>query len=71
MPKRKQFHVTGSRGEWGVTNSNKKFSTKQEAVKHGREEAKKHGNSQLLIHNIDWKISDEHTYGNDPYPPKG
>ncbi|MFC1716617.1 DUF2188 domain-containing protein [Candidatus Poribacteria bacterium] len=45
--------------------------TKEQAVSVGRNLARSQEPSQLLIHNVNGKISNEHTYKNDPHPPKG
>lgn len=46
------------------------FDTKQEAVQKGRE-ISQHQKTELVIHNMDGKISGSDSHGNDPYPPNG
>lgn len=46
------------------------FDTKDEAIRRGRELAKKE-EGQLFIHGLDGRIQQERTYHKDPYPPKG
>ena len=76
MSKRKQYHVTPRKdGNWQVKESGSERASsvhkkKSEAVDRGREIAKnQHG--QIVIHKSDGRIETEHTYGNDPSPPKG
>jgi hypothetical protein len=45
-------------------------TTKDEAVKRGRELAKA-GRTEHVIHNMDGTIAERNSYGNDPYPPAG
>ena len=76
MPKRNVYHVTRAENHWQVKKekaerASKTFDTKAEAVDYGRELAKDQAPGQLKIHNKDGKIQTEHTYGQDPYPPKG
>ena len=77
MAKRKVYHVTKrSDGEWqvkqeGASRASSVHGTKHEAVDQGRQTAKSAELGQLVIHKQDAKIQTEHTYGKDPYPPKG
>ena len=77
MTKRKIYHVTKNpSGGWdaqkeGGARASGHFDTKAEAVNRGKELAKSGGLGQIKIHGQDGKIQTEHTYGNDPYPPKG
>jgi len=74
---RQIYHVThGSEDGWkvkkeGASRASGVFDTKAEAVERGRELAKGAGEGQLKIHGKDGQIQTEHTYNNDPYPPKG
>lgn len=47
------------------------FDRKEQAVERGRELARSQELGQLFIRGIDGKIQTEHTYGKDPFPPKG
>lgn len=77
MAKRKTYHVTKNSGEgWDVKKeggqiSSGHFDTKDQAIDRGKELAKAGGHGQIKIHGQDGKIQTEHTYGKDPYPPKG
>lgn len=71
----KNVHVVPTGENWAVKKENsqrasKIVSTQKEAISIGKEQAKKAG-SELLIHGGNGKIRDKHSYGNDPYPPKG
>ncbi len=78
MPKRKKIHVVknSERGGWDIKNehasrASSNHDTKQEAVERAREIAKNQEPSQVIIHKENGRIQTEHTYGKDPYPPKG
>lgn len=77
MADRSTYHVTKNQnGGWGVKKEGTKrssgnFSTKREAVDRGKDLAKKAPLGQIKIHGQNGKIQTEHTYGKDPYPPKG
>lgn len=74
MTKRSKVHVVPNDGGWKVTKGGKTVSEhrkKEPAVDRGRDEAKESGKSQLIIHKKDGTIQTEHTYGDDPFPPKG
>ncbi|HGY91948.1 MAG TPA: DUF2188 domain-containing protein [Planctomycetes bacterium] len=77
MAKRKIYHVTQRPdGNWQVKTEGARralstHSTKAEAVDRGRSVAKSHPLGQLVIHKRDGRIQTEHTYGKDPFPPKG
>lgn len=77
MEKRQVYHVTKNQNAgWDVKKekgerSSGHYDTKEQAVDRGRGLAKSSGLGQLKIHIQDGKIQTEHTYGNDPYPPKG
>lgn len=73
---RKSNHVVPSKkdGGWAVkkagsVRASKKFHTKSEAVKYGRELSRAE-HSELYIHRKDGSIQDRSSYGNDPFPPK-
>ncbi|WP_433943051.1 DUF2188 domain-containing protein [Paenibacillus sp. SN-8-1] len=60
-------------GGWDNQQDGEKIShhrTKAEAEERGREEAKK-VETEHKIHNMDGKISESNSYGNDPFPPRG
>jgi hypothetical protein len=78
MAERTVFHVTPSGKQWQVKQVNSAnaddptlFATKNEAVDKGRELAQAVQPSQLVIHTADGKIETEHTYQDDPFPPRG
>jgi len=71
----KQIHTVHHEGGWGNLPAGKSkvaklYPTKEEAVAAGRETAIKQ-KAEQVIHNLDGTISESHSYGNDPYPPKG
>ena len=74
MPKNQ--HVTRhSDGGWqvkGARNSRAtiRTETKAEAINIARNIARNQ-QSELVINNMDGRISAKHSYGNDPCPPKG
>ena len=55
--------------EEGSSRAIKLFDTKQEAMRHGRELAKKRG-VELIPHKKTGEITNPNSYGNDPYPPR-
>ncbi len=77
MSKRKTYHVTPSTdGRWKVkeekaSRASSSHDTKAEAVDRAKELAKNQELGQVVIHKKDMTIQTEHTYGKDPYPPKG
>ncbi len=77
MANRKTYHVTAKRGGgWNVKGENASrasstHDTKADAVDGARKLAKSQPLGQIVIHKQDGKIQTEHTYGKDPYPPKG
>ena len=71
----KNQHVVKTEGGWGVrgennTRNTQNFDTQRAAINRAREIAINQ-KSELLIHGRDGRIRDKHSYGNDPYPPKG
>lgn len=71
----KNQHVVKTEGGWGVrgennTRNTQNFDTQQAAINRAREIAINQ-KSELLIHGRYGQIRDKHSYGNDPYPPKG
>ena len=77
MAKRTKYHVTKRPdGQWqakteGASRASAVAKTKAEAVDRARDLAKAQPLGQVIIHKSDGKIQTEHTYGSDPYPPKG
>jgi uncharacterized protein YdaT len=74
---RKVYHVThnGDKG-WkvkreGAARASDYFDNKSDAVERGRELAQSGDKGQIIIHKKDGSFQTEHTYKNDPYPPKG
>jgi len=71
----KQIHTVHHEDGWGNLQSGKTrvpklYPTKVEAVAAGRETAINQG-AEHVIHNLDNKIGQSNSYGNDPHPPKG
>lgn len=72
----KQYHVVPrAGGRWAVKEARAKratavFDRKADAVSYGKKHAKA-AKGQLVIHRADGQIETEHTYGPDPYPPRG
>ena len=71
----KNQHVVKTEDGWGVrgennTRNTQNFDTQQAAINRAREIAINQ-KSELLIHGRDGQIRDKHSYGKDPYPPKG
>ena len=54
----------------GAERSSGHFDTKQQAVDRAREISSNQG-TELYIHNMDGKIGQKDSHGNDPCPPKG
>ncbi len=77
MTKRTKYHVTKRPdGRWqvkaeGASRASAVTGTKDEATRRGRELGRSKPLGQVIIHKSDGKIQTEHTYGRDPYPPKG
>ena len=72
---KKNIHVLYKDEKWiskeeNSENSLNSFDTKDEAIEYSRKIAKKN-KVELIIHNINNKISNRDSYGNDSYPPKG
>ncbi|ALM50324.1 hypothetical protein AMR72_16390 [Flavobacterium psychrophilum] len=73
---RKIYHVLPAEDGWegrledalraSVTGKNK-----EEVLERTVELAQNRMPSQVIIHKADGTIQTEHTYGDDPYPPKG
>ena len=74
---RKTYHVTPTgNGDWkvkevGNTRASGVHSDKTDAIDQAKDLAKSYPLGQVIIHGRDGKIQTEHTYGKDPYPPKG
>lgn len=71
----KNLHVVHSQGEWkvrreGSMRASKVFDRKSAAVDYGRKIGKSE-RLELYIHNMDGRIADRRSYGNDPFPPRG
>ena len=71
----KQTHVVPNQsGGWDVKQANAQrssghFDTKKEAIDYARE-LSRNQKSELVIHNLDGKISQKDSHGNDPCPQK-
>ena len=72
----KNQHVTRHpNGGWqvkgaGNSRATVRTETKSDAIGIARGIARNQ-HAELVIHNMDGRISAKHSYGNDPYPPKG
>ena len=71
----KNIHVVKNGDCWQVKQENAKrssgnFTTQRDAFNRAREIARNNG-QEVAIHDRNGKIRDKHSYGNDPYPPKG
>jgi len=77
MSNRKTYHVMPKPGGgWNVKQekaerASSSHDTKAEAVERAKELAKNQTLGQIVIHKQDGTIQTEHTYGEDPHPPKG
>lgn len=78
MAKRTVFHLTQNKqsGRWqvkeqGHSQSESTHRTQAAAINAARQAAKAETLAQVKIHGRDNMIRTEHTYGKDPYPPKG
>ena len=77
MGKRNVYHVVPTPdGDWGIkkehgSRSIKNFDTQKEAIDTAAEIARNQKPAQVKIHGENGKIREEHTYGDDPNPPKG
>jgi uncharacterized protein YdaT len=74
MTKTSKHVVPSPRGGWAVKNSgatraSRTFGTQAEAVKYGRDAAKK-THTELYVHGRDGTIKGKNSYGSDPFPPK-
>jgi len=72
----KNQHVTRHpNGGWqvkgaGNSRATVRTETKSDAIGIARGIARNQ-HAELVIHNMDGRISAKHSYGNDPYPPRG
>lgn len=72
---RDEHHVVPNpEGGWdvkrnGADRASGHFNTKREAEEKGKEISKNQG-TEFVIHNLDGKISNSNSHGNDPCPPK-
>ena len=73
----KTFHVlpNSSRGGWDVkrgkgSRASSHHTNKQEAIARAREMSRRE-RGELVIHNLDGRISGKDSHGNDSFPPPG
>jgi uncharacterized protein YdaT len=71
----KNIHVVHDGEQWKVKQENAmrssgNFETQREAIDRARQIAQNKG-QEVAIHGLDGRIRAKHSYGNDPYPPKG
>ena len=74
MPVKHTHVVPSPNGGWNIKQDNahrasKHTDTKEEAVKTAREISRNQG-TELVIHNLDGKISQSDSHGHDPCPPE-
>ena len=70
----KQTHVVYRGQGWASEDSDNErasriFPTKEEAIDWARNHSRQEG-SELFIHNMDGKIANRDSHGNDPCPPR-
>jgi hypothetical protein len=75
MSKKPPVHTVHNDNGWankreGSDKVTKYYPTKQEAVTAGKSTAQL-AKTEHVIHNLDGKIGQKNSYGNDPIPPKG
>lgn len=71
----KNIHVVRNGGVWQAKQENAQrssgnFATQKQAFDRAREIARNNG-QEVAIHGLNGQIRAKHSYGNDPYPPKG
>ena len=71
----KNIHVVHDGEQWKVKQENAmrssgNFETQREAIDRARQIAQNKG-QEVAIHGLDGRFPAKHSYGNDPYPPKG
>lgn len=71
----KNIHVVHDGEQWKVKQENAmrssgNFGTQREAIDRARQITQNNG-QEVAIHGLDGRIRAKHSYGNDPYPPKG
>ena len=71
----KNIHVVHDGEQWKVKQENAmrssgNFGTQREAIDRALQIAQNNG-QEVAIHGLDGRIRAKHSYGNDPYPPKG
>ncbi len=74
--KRTIIHVVPGKNGWdikkeGIRKPIGHGQTKVDTVRDAKEIVKSNKLGQLVIHGKDGKVQTEHTYGKDPFPPKG
>ncbi|AWB44471.1 hypothetical protein DCC85_09700 [Paenibacillus sp. CAA11] len=73
MPQNDVHTTPDHGGGWKVQQNGRKlehYERKADAEAAGRKEARK-DQTEHKIHNSDGKISESHSYGHDPFPPRG
>jgi hypothetical protein len=75
MPRKPHHIVPNSTGGWdvkkgGADRASAHCDTKAEALSQGRAISQNQG-TELVIHNLNGRISASDSHGNDPHPPKG
>ena len=71
----KNQHVVKRPDGWAVRGENNSRDTShhrtQEEARQAAREIAKNQQSEVVIHRPNGQIRDKHSYGNDPFPPKG
>lgn len=75
MPRKSHHVVHNPDGGWDIKKggggrSSGHFDRKQDTINRARE-ISQNQDSELVIHNLDGKISQSDSHGKDPNPPKG
>ncbi len=71
----KNQHVVPHEKGWAVKGAGNKHPTSvhstQQQTKDAARDIARNQQSELPIHGVNGRIREKHSYGNDPFPPKG
>ncbi len=71
----KSQHVVPHKNGWAVKGEGNERATSvhktQQQAKNVAKEIARNQQSELVIHRSNGRIREKHSYGNDPFPPKG
>lgn len=75
MPRSKNQHVVPREDGWavkgaGASRDTRHFRTQSDAIRAAKDIARNQ-RSEVVIHGRDGRIRTKHSYGEDPYPPRG